>query len=179
MVRNGQPWELGEPDVNDHGLPVIHSIADKLDCIRLNRHMDASHRLALPEDESSVIGLSAQLEYQQQSTRPRPNIKERSKDDDSNDCGAFPSEEYYLNNELYAGALASNPDTTMDNALKVPQRGFICDSDFNFDEADFYQEGHLLPSPSSSLSISALSIEHWPMHNTAPEPSEFGMYLLQ
>ncbi|KAH7202704.1 uncharacterized protein BKA55DRAFT_547471 [Fusarium redolens] len=34
MVVNNQPWELGEPELNNHGQPIIHSIAQKLGCIR-------------------------------------------------------------------------------------------------------------------------------------------------
>lgn len=30
MVRNRQPWDLGEPEVNDKGEPAIHSIASEL-----------------------------------------------------------------------------------------------------------------------------------------------------
>jgi hypothetical protein len=34
MVRNGERWNLGEPDINDQDLPIIHSIIDKLGCMR-------------------------------------------------------------------------------------------------------------------------------------------------
>lgn len=34
MVRNGESWDLGEPEVNNRGFPVIHSIAEKLGCIQ-------------------------------------------------------------------------------------------------------------------------------------------------
>jgi hypothetical protein len=34
MVRNGEPWHLGEPQMNDRGQPVIHDLASKLGCIR-------------------------------------------------------------------------------------------------------------------------------------------------
>ena len=34
MVRNSKSWELGEPEMNDRGQPVIHDIASKLGCIR-------------------------------------------------------------------------------------------------------------------------------------------------
>ncbi|KAH8165009.1 hypothetical protein CIB48_g3231 [Xylaria polymorpha] len=30
MVRNGQSWDLGEPELNDRGQPIIHNIATKL-----------------------------------------------------------------------------------------------------------------------------------------------------
>jgi hypothetical protein len=34
MLRNGESWGLGEPELNDRGLPVIHNIVEKLGCIR-------------------------------------------------------------------------------------------------------------------------------------------------
>lgn len=33
MVRNNEAWELGDPDLNDGGQPVIHDIAHRLGCI--------------------------------------------------------------------------------------------------------------------------------------------------
>lgn len=34
MVRNNKSWDLGEPELNDRGEPVIHDIATRLGCIR-------------------------------------------------------------------------------------------------------------------------------------------------
>jgi hypothetical protein len=34
MIRNNESWELGEPELNVRGQPVIHDIASKLGCIR-------------------------------------------------------------------------------------------------------------------------------------------------
>lgn len=34
MVRNNESWEMGEPNINDRKQPVIHSIAEKLGCLR-------------------------------------------------------------------------------------------------------------------------------------------------
>lgn len=33
MVRNAQPWELGEPAINACGQPIIQDIAQKLNCL--------------------------------------------------------------------------------------------------------------------------------------------------
>ncbi|TVY38693.1 Fluconazole resistance protein [Lachnellula occidentalis] len=33
-VRNGESWNLGEPELDDRGLPVVHDIAEKLGCVR-------------------------------------------------------------------------------------------------------------------------------------------------
>lgn len=65
MVRNGQVWELGEPDINDRGLPVVHNIADKLGCIRPNGDIDLPVHSVFPEDEAGMVELFVQLEEQQ------------------------------------------------------------------------------------------------------------------
>lgn len=65
MVRNQQTWELGEPELNDRGQPVIHDIAHKLGCIRPNSDIDLPVHSVFPEDERGMQELAAQLEEQQ------------------------------------------------------------------------------------------------------------------
>lgn len=65
MVRNSQTWDLGEPDLNDRGQPVIHTIASKLGCIRPNSDIDIPVPSAFPEDEAGMAELIAQLNAQQ------------------------------------------------------------------------------------------------------------------
>lgn len=65
MVRNSQPWEFGEPDLNDRGLPVIHDIAKKLGCIRPNNDVDLPVHSVFPEDEAGLAELARQLQEQQ------------------------------------------------------------------------------------------------------------------
>lgn len=65
MVRSGQPWELGEPELNDRGQPVIHNIASKLGCIRPNSDLDLPVHSVFPEDEAGLAELARQLEEQQ------------------------------------------------------------------------------------------------------------------
>lgn len=65
MVRNSQPWELGEPELNDRGQPVIHNIAQKLGCIRPNSDIDLPVHSVFPEDEQGMHELALQLEEQQ------------------------------------------------------------------------------------------------------------------
>lgn len=65
MVRSSQAWELGEPDLNDRGQPVVHNIAQKLGCIRPNSDIDLPVHSVFPEDESSMAELARQLEEQQ------------------------------------------------------------------------------------------------------------------
>ncbi|KAI0400924.1 hypothetical protein F4802DRAFT_464299 [Xylaria palmicola] len=66
MVRNGQPWDLGEPELNDRGQPIIHNIATKLGCIRPNADADLPPHTVFPEDEAGLTKLAAELEVQQQ-----------------------------------------------------------------------------------------------------------------
>lgn len=65
MVRNGQQWDLGEPDLNDRGQPVIHNIAQKLGCIRPNSDIDLPVHSVFPEDEAGLADLASRLEAQQ------------------------------------------------------------------------------------------------------------------
>lgn len=65
MVRNGQSWELGEPELNDRGQPIIHNIATKLGCIRPNADADLPPHSVFPEDEAGLTKLAAELEVQQ------------------------------------------------------------------------------------------------------------------
>lgn len=64
MVRNSQPWGLGEPGLNGGGLPVIHDIAQKLGSIRPNSDIDLPAHSVFPEDEASMAELARQLEEQ-------------------------------------------------------------------------------------------------------------------
>ncbi|KAL0937676.1 uncharacterized protein CTRU02_207407 [Colletotrichum truncatum] len=65
MVRNNQQWDLGEPELNDRGQPVIHNIAQKLGCIRPNSDIDLPVHSVFPEDEAGLAELARQLEEQQ------------------------------------------------------------------------------------------------------------------
>ncbi|KAH8662029.1 hypothetical protein BX600DRAFT_308705 [Xylariales sp. PMI_506] len=65
MVRSGQQWELGEPELNDRGQPVIHNIATLLGCIRPNADADLPPHSVFPEDEAGLAKLAAELEVQQ------------------------------------------------------------------------------------------------------------------
>ena len=65
MVRNGQSWEYGEPELNDRGQPVVHNIASMLGCIRPNSDIDLPVHSIFPEDEAGMMELARQLEEQQ------------------------------------------------------------------------------------------------------------------
>ena len=58
MVRNNESWELGDPEMNDRGQPVIHDIASKLGCIRPSPDLP----YAFPEGAEDFTELQAQLQ---------------------------------------------------------------------------------------------------------------------
>lgn len=62
MVRNGESWNLGEPDMNEEGLPSIHSIVEKLVCTRPSADLPCAFP-AKPEE-------FAELKSKLQSARP-------------------------------------------------------------------------------------------------------------
>jgi hypothetical protein len=78
MVRSGQQWDLGEPELNDRGQPVIHNIAQKLGCIRPNSDIDLPVHSVFPEDEAGMAELARQLEEQQQKEGDSADIKKES-----------------------------------------------------------------------------------------------------
>ena len=65
MLREGQEWEMDEPEMNERGQPVIHDIAQKLGCIRPNSDIDLPVHSVFPEDEADMRELARQLEEQQ------------------------------------------------------------------------------------------------------------------
>jgi len=78
MVRKGQTWDLGEPELNDRGQPVIHDIATRLGTIRPNSDIDLPVHSAFPEDEADLADLAAQLEAQQHDQEPAQHMKTES-----------------------------------------------------------------------------------------------------
>ncbi|EXK76266.1 hypothetical protein FOQG_18985 [Fusarium oxysporum f. sp. raphani 54005] len=76
MVLNNQPWELGEPDLNNHGQPVIHSIAQKLRCIRPQSDVELPVHSVFPENEASLSEPARQLEGQQDDNNQQMDDKD-------------------------------------------------------------------------------------------------------
>lgn len=66
MVRNSQPWELGEPGLNDHGQPVMHNIAEKLGCLRTNSDVDLPIQFECPEHDAGVAEVARRLGEQKE-----------------------------------------------------------------------------------------------------------------
>lgn len=66
MVRERQPWELGEPELNDGGQPIIHDIASKLGCVQPNNNLTLPVHSPFPEDEAGLADLARQLSERSQ-----------------------------------------------------------------------------------------------------------------
>ncbi|PNP75738.1 hypothetical protein FNYG_10926 [Fusarium nygamai] len=82
MVRKGQTWELGEPNINDPGPPLVQSIALKLGCIRPKSDVDLPVHTVIPENKGDLLRLRHQLEEYSKKCRPQqqqqqPVIKQR------------------------------------------------------------------------------------------------------
>lgn len=88
MVRNQQKWELGEPELNDRGQPIIHNIAAKLGCIRPNSDIDLPVHSVFPEDEAGLAELARQLEEQQHEREAQSGSKHDTDADARTDCAS-------------------------------------------------------------------------------------------
>ena len=98
MVRSGQPWELGEPQLNHRGEPVIHNIAQRLGCIRPQNDVDLPISHIFPEDEAGLSKLAIALER---------HHKERESGSGSATCPPSPTDNLLQNHHQQ-----SSPRTT-------------------------------------------------------------------
>ncbi len=62
MLRNRESWELSDPEMNDHGKPIIHDVAKILGCIRESKDND----WAWPERADDISELKAKMSTAQQ-----------------------------------------------------------------------------------------------------------------
>lgn len=59
MIQKNQPWDLGEPELNDQGELVIHDVAKKLGCIGPNDEIELPVQYELPATASGMAKLAA------------------------------------------------------------------------------------------------------------------------
>lgn len=172
MVRNGQQWELGEPELNDRGQPVIHNIAQKLGCIRPNSDIDLPVHSVFPEDEADMAELARQLEDQQKEQKPQQ--EEVVKDTDSSVYNrterASSSEVDHSDFEDYRKAAFGNGG----NAMTLSPQSFTGSHDFDFAAPPPEMDATAL-FPSQSPSIA--NFPAWSMNK--PQPNDLTMQFLQ
>jgi hypothetical protein len=80
MVRNNESWELGDPEMNDRGQPVIHDIASKLGCIRPSPDLP----YAFPEGAEDFAELQAQLQAARSESHSDDSGSRKTSEDSSN-----------------------------------------------------------------------------------------------
>jgi hypothetical protein len=68
MVRNGETWDLGEVELNEQGLPVVHDIAEKLGCVR----QLPDNPYAVSEDAEILADSKEQLDFVEESFGDAP-----------------------------------------------------------------------------------------------------------
>lgn len=100
MVRSGEQWSLGEPELNDRGLPVIHDIASKLGAIRPNSDIDLPVHSVFPEDEAGMAELARQLEEQQLPGHDTPTMMSRKDSDSATSSSMSPDMDHSDDGEL-------------------------------------------------------------------------------
>ena len=172
MVRNNQSWDLGEPELNDRGQPVIHNIAQKLGCIRPNSDIDLPVHSVFPEDEAGMAELARQLEDQQKEHEPQ---KESIKDTDSSVCNrterASSSELDHSDIDVeydYRKAAFGNT-----NAMTLSPQSFTGSPDFDFAPPPEIDASTLFPSQSPSMN----NFPAWSM--VKPQLTDLTMQFLQ
>lgn len=151
MVRNSQTWELGEPDLNDRGLPVIHDIAQKLGCIRPNSDIDLPVHSVFPEDEAGMTELARQLEEQQsKECQDSQDCHKEIKDEFQRNDRASSSEFDHSDFEDYRKAAFGSSST----GITLSPQSFAGSNDFDFSptipdmdpSVMFTSQAHSMPS---------------------------------
>lgn len=120
MVRTGEQWTLGEPELNDRGLPVIHDIASKLGAIRPNSDIDLPVHSVFPEDEAGMAELARQLEEQQGAGAP--SLMSRKDSDSTTSSSMSPEMDHSDDGELdtnYRRMAFGNVNTSMSSPASL------------------------------------------------------------
>lgn len=151
MVRGSRAWDLGEPELNDRGQPVIHDIASRLGCIRPNSDVDhVPVQAAFPEDEAGLADLIAKLETQQQAAGCSRTDRASSCEMDTSDL------EHDYRKMAFGGAGAANAPSSSSAGAASPQ-SLYTDVDARPDSVASFSPH----SPFLGPGASALSYEPW------------------
>ncbi|KAH6983863.1 hypothetical protein EDB80DRAFT_875370 [Ilyonectria destructans] len=172
MVRNSQPWELGDPELNDRGQPVIHNLVQKLGCIRADSDVDLPIDLVFPEDEAGIAKLAHQLEEQQKENKPRKEVKDADSSVYNQTQRATLSELDYsdFKHDYGNAAFSSN------NAMILSPQSVTSSSDFDFAPPQPEIDASAM-SPSQSPSMPSFSA--WPSISAEAQSSDLTMHFLQ
>lgn len=175
MVRNGQAWELGEPDLNDRGLPVVHNIADKLGCIRPNGDIDLPVHSVFPEDEAGMAELAVQLEDQQtvETMRGKDDSEAAHHDHGSSSDGD------HSDLELDYRKLAFGRHNTQSSGATHSPQSYAGSHDFDFGSTSTDFDQGMFASPSSSSLPNFATTDDWTLSKASVESGNLAMQFLQ
>lgn len=128
MVRNNQPWELSESELNDHGQPVIHNIAEKLGCVRTNSDIDLPVHSVYPENEAGMAEMARQLEEQKEQELHK-EVK------DTNSSAYKPTERASTSELDYSGFGLDYSKAAFgnNNTMALSPQSFAAGNDFGFE----------------------------------------------
>ncbi|KAH7114873.1 hypothetical protein EDB81DRAFT_892954 [Dactylonectria macrodidyma] len=173
MVRNNQPWELGDPDLNDRGQPVIHNIVQKLGCIRADSDVDLSIHLVFPEDEAGIAKLAHQLEeLQKEANNPRKEVEDADSSayNQTQQASLLELDHSDFKHDYQKAACISN------NAMVLSPQSFTPSSEFDFAPLPPEIDASAT-SPSQSPSMPSFSA--WLSISDETQPSDLTMRFLQ
>lgn len=160
MVRNSQTWELGEPELNDRGQPVIHNIASKLGCIRPSSDIDLPVHSIFPEDEAGLAELAAQLEAQQRVRDEQARIKGETDSSGRTDRASSSD----LEGSEYEADYKPSSTASFNSAMTMsPQSYAGAYNDFDVNSVQSEMDHHMFPGHSPTVANSG----HFPAWNTA------------
>jgi hypothetical protein len=174
MVRNSQSWDLGEPDLNDRGQPVVHNIAQKLGCIRPNSDIDLPVHSVFPEDEAGMGELARQLEEQQ------PHEQDDIKDTRDAESANYARADRASSSELDHSDLEQDYRKIAfgnQNALSLSPQSFASGSDFEFSTTPVDADASAMFTSQSS-SLPNFATTSWPMHSKT-QANPMGMQFTQ
>lgn len=175
MVRNSQTWDLGEPDLNDRGQPVIHNIAQKLGCIRPNSDIDLPVHSVFPEDEAGMTELARQLEDQQ------AHDHDGTSQPKDNESSSYPRTERASSSELDH----SDVDVDFDyrkmafgnnNAMTLSPSSFASSADLDFGASTDMDQNAMFSTQSSS---SLPNLNNWSVPKMQQQPQQQSQLSMQ
>jgi hypothetical protein len=191
MVRNQQTWDLGEPQLNDRGQPVIHNIAQRLGCIRPNSDVDLPVHSVFPEDEAGMAELARQLEEQQQQQDLGPHhdspIQSRPVDLElsSSSSGynrndrASSSEFDHSDLELDYRKQAFGSNNTASSTVTLSPQSFTTSGDFEFSSAPSSATDLDTTMMFPALSPQQASFPQWTGPQGGANPNDLALHFMQ
>ncbi|KAK1243816.1 hypothetical protein MKX08_001954 [Trichoderma sp. CBMAI-0020] len=129
MIQKNQPWDLGEPELNDQGELVIHDIAKKLGCIGPNDEIELPIQYELPTTASGMARVAAHPKRLQYGDYDAEDSDDKEPDSPANDSTdeSVPSLEPMQGVETELNYQRDAFASHSHRATKSPQSAYSCD----------------------------------------------------